>query len=111
MHMYEKKLRDHAELLEVTLLADGREWVLNTPGPTLADIEALWVLHWVVRMPGALPADIVGPRHFPKVFAWIDRFRRAFKKHKTAFGGERKPLTGEEAARVVIGAPFAEDQE
>lgn len=43
------EIRDAAELLETTLLADGREWVLKTPGPTLADIEAVWVLHWVVR--------------------------------------------------------------
>ncbi|RYO87953.1 hypothetical protein DL766_010237 [Monosporascus sp. MC13-8B] len=105
------EIRDYAELLEATLLADGREWVLNTPGPTLADIEAIWVLHWVVRMPGALPADIVGPRQFPKVFAWIDRFRRALEERKAAFGGGQKSLAGEEAARVILGAQFAEDQE
>ena len=43
------EIREAAELLETTLLADGRDWVLGTPGPMLADIEAIWVLHWVVR--------------------------------------------------------------
>lgn len=44
------EVRDAAELLETTLLADGRDWVLGgTPGPALADIEAVWVLMWVAR--------------------------------------------------------------
>ena len=43
------EIREAAELIETTLLADGRDWVLGTSGPTLADIEAIWVLHWVVR--------------------------------------------------------------
>ena len=43
------EIRATAELLETTLLADGRDWVLGTPGPKLADIEAIWVLHWVAR--------------------------------------------------------------
>ena len=33
-------IRDAFRLLETTLLADGRDWILNTPRPTLADIES-----------------------------------------------------------------------
>ena len=29
------------ELLETTLLADGRDWILKTKGPSLADIEGM----------------------------------------------------------------------
>lgn len=29
------------ELLETTLLADGRDWILKTEGPSLADIEGM----------------------------------------------------------------------
>lgn len=45
------EVRDAAELLETTVLADGRDWVLGsgTSGPALADIEAVWVLMWVAR--------------------------------------------------------------
>ena len=32
-------IRSSMKLLETTLLADGRDWVLNTPRPSLADIE------------------------------------------------------------------------
>jgi len=33
------EMRSSFELLETTLLADGREWILKTEGPSLADIE------------------------------------------------------------------------
>jgi len=32
-------MRDAYDLLETTLLADGRDWVFKTDGPTLGDIE------------------------------------------------------------------------
>lgn len=78
--------------------------------------------HAMFPVPGALPADVVGPRQFPKVFAWIERFRGAVEKttrksEGEAVGsssggggssGEPKSLSGEEAARVILGAPFAE---
>ncbi len=33
------EIRNAFELLETTLLADGREWILKTEGPSLGDIE------------------------------------------------------------------------
>ena len=36
-------MRSCFELLETTLLADGREWVLKTDKPSLADIEGGWL--------------------------------------------------------------------
>lgn len=36
-------LRDAFELLETTLLADGREWVFKTEKPSLGDIEGKFV--------------------------------------------------------------------
>lgn len=35
------EIRSSFELLETTLLADGREWILKTEGPSLADIEGM----------------------------------------------------------------------
>ena len=34
-------MRGFFDFLENTVLADGRSWVLNTPGPMLADIEGM----------------------------------------------------------------------
>lgn len=60
-------------------------------------------------MPGALPADVVGPRQFPKVFAWIERFQHAVDEAAHKASAEVKSVTGEEAARVILGASFVED--
>ena len=35
------EMRGAFDLLESTLLADGRKWVLKTESPTLADIEGM----------------------------------------------------------------------
>ena len=38
-------IRDAFGLLETTLLADGREWILKTQKPSLADIEGAQLAH------------------------------------------------------------------
>ncbi|KAJ1326392.1 glutathione S-transferase N-terminal domain-containing protein [Microdochium nivale] len=103
-----------AELLETTLLADGRDWVFGTGGgaggaaagggPSLGDIEAVFILHWLTTMKGALDADVIGPAAYPKVFAWIARFDGHMRK------AVAKPdlVKGDEAARLVLAADFAE---
>jgi len=40
-------IRQCFELLENTLLADGRNWVLNTDKPSLADIEGELFFSWL----------------------------------------------------------------
>ncbi|KAH7026071.1 uncharacterized protein B0I36DRAFT_329819 [Microdochium trichocladiopsis] len=93
------------ELLEGTLLADGRDWVFGGQGPSLGDIEAVFVLHWLTTMPGALPAEVVGAGRYPKTFAWIARFDQFVKKSAA------KPdvVKGQEAASIVLGAEYAEE--
>jgi len=109
---------------ETTLLADGRDWILKTDKPTLADIEggcctplllktpnslctAIWVVDWLVSMKGSLPADVISARQFPKVYAWIERFRAAVKAARSAVP---KPaaLKGPAAAKFILDAEFAE---
>ncbi len=63
-------------LLESTLLADGRTWLLNGESPSLADIE-LWPLHWMFTATWALPPDQISAEIYPKVFAWTERFQKA----------------------------------
>lgn len=109
------EIRAAAEFLETTLLADGREWILGggdgDTGPSLADIEAVWPLHWLRGMPGALPADQVSAAQFPKVFAWIERFEQAVAAARKKGGGRQgKPptLSGERARSAILNAPFVE---
>ncbi|KAH6985994.1 hypothetical protein BKA56DRAFT_670211 [Ilyonectria sp. MPI-CAGE-AT-0026] len=94
------------DLLETTLLTDGRDWILKTPGPSLADIEAVWPFHWLLGLPGALPKDRFSPTVYPRVYAWIQRFQDALSTAKKKVG---KPATlnGDEAAQTILQAPFS----
>lgn len=94
----------YVEFLETTLLADGREFVFKTDGPSLGDIEAGFVLQWLTTMPGSLPEDVIGRGKFPKVFAWLDRFTEAVKKVAT----KHDVIKGAEAAKLILGSEYAE---
>ncbi|KAL8901721.1 MAG: hypothetical protein Q9192_000408 [Flavoplaca navasiana] len=100
-------LREAFELLESTLLADGREWILKTKQPTLADIEAIWPFHWLSTMEGALPPSLFGKDHFPNVYAWIDRFNTAVKVARSS-APKVTTLKGSEAIQHVTQAGLAE---
>ncbi|KAL0942470.1 glutathione s-transferase [Colletotrichum truncatum] len=104
------EVRRHMEFLETTLLADGRDWVLKTDGPGLADIEAVWLVHWLSGIPGALPKEHISAEKFPKVFAWIVRFQKALSTAKKA-APKVKTVSGDEAAEIIISSPYNEPQE
>ncbi|KAL8804256.1 MAG: hypothetical protein Q9200_005905 [Gallowayella weberi] len=89
-------LREAFELLESTLLADGRNWILNTPKVSLADIEE-----------GALPPSLFGKETFPKVYAWIDRFSATVKAAEDSMP-KVTALEGAEAIKSITQADFAE---
>lgn len=102
-------IRDAFVFLETGLLADGRQWILNTQKPSLADIEAVWPFHWLLGVEGALPPSLVSDEKFPKVYAWIDRFSKAVL---TAKSSAPKPVTlkGAEAVKYVIQAEYSEPE-
>lgn len=102
-------MRGVCDLLETTLLADGRDWILGTATPALADIEAVWLLHWLRGIPGALPADQLSARQFPRVFAWVERFDAAVVAARRRLG-EVPTLSGEAAARAVVGSAYHEEK-
>lgn len=101
------EIRSAFAFLEAGLLADGRDWILKTPTPTQADLEAVWALHWVVTMPEAIPADVASATLFPKVFAWIGRFNRAVREAGKK-GPKPKSIKGDEAAAQILGSDYAE---
>ncbi|KAI4240165.1 MAG: hypothetical protein L6R40_005298 [Gallowayella cf. fulva] len=102
-------LRGAFDLLESTLLADGRDWVLGTEKPSLADIEAIWPFHWLSGLEGALPPSLFGKEEFPKVYGWIDRFSSALKAAK-ASAPNVISLKGAEAIQFVTQAELAEPE-
>ncbi|TFB01994.1 hypothetical protein CCMA1212_005768 [Trichoderma ghanense] len=98
------------ELMETTFLADGREWILKTERPGLADIEAVWAFHWLTGVPGALPAERFSAEKFPRVYAWIKRFQEAVTSAKKRLE-KPKTLNGEEAAKMIEGSSWNEEEE
>jgi len=100
-------IRGGFTLLETTLLADDRDWILKTEKPSLADIEAVWPFDWLVGLKGALPCELISEKQFPKVFAWIERFNKAIKAAKAS---APKPTTvkGEAALQRITNARFAD---
>lgn len=109
-------LRDYCQLLEETVLADGREWILkgNDKGPGMADIEAVFVLYWVMSLPGALPKGLFGEERFPRVWKWVERFRVAVGESTASASAEKKgesrvtTVKGDKASEMILGAEWNE---
>ncbi|KAL1606293.1 hypothetical protein SLS60_003695 [Paraconiothyrium brasiliense] len=90
-------IRNLFDLLETTILADGRQWVLETERPSLADLQAIWPVDWVTSL--KMPSHVVSEEQFPKVYAWISRFRAALKDADSA--PTAVPMTGDEAFSYI----------
>ena len=72
-------------------------------------LTAVWPFHWLKGLKGALPADLISAKQFPKVFAWIDRFNNAVSAAaKTA--GKPKTIKGPEAVKQISSSDFAEKE-
>lgn len=102
-----RRVKDGFEFLEQTLLSDGRYWLLGTTGPTVGDIEMAWPLLWMERVPGARPVEWISEDKFPRVFAWMERFKSTAQKAIDELG-ELRTLTGEEAAKLILSSDFHE---
>ena len=101
-------IREVFVLLEGTVLADGRDWVLGTgddDGPKLADIEAVWLIHWLTGLKGALDESVISPEKFPRVYAWVERFQRRVTEAKGRV--EVRSVDGREAKGIIDQAKAA----
>ncbi len=99
------EIRRAAELLESSLLSDGRQFLLGTDGPSMADVEAVWPFVWLTSMPGALPAEQF---QFPRVLAWMGRFKAAVS---AARKGKAAPdVDASQALAIIVGSPFYESE-
>ncbi|KAI2463474.1 glutathione S-transferase [Annulohypoxylon bovei var. microspora] len=95
-------------MLETTFLADGRNWLGNTDGPSLLDLEAIWPLYWLYTIPGALPAEFIDRAQLPKVFAWIERFKPFVEAKQAQWPPQT--LKSSQAVAAIMTAPFAEEE-
>jgi len=72
-------------------------------------IIAIWIVHWLLTLKGALPEEMVSKSSFPKVFAYIDRFDQAVKSAKSS-GPRPTSLKGKAAAEQILASNFAESE-
>lgn len=91
-------------------MGDGREWVLGTEKPTLADIHGIWPFDWALQpyMGEFLPKDVISESVFPKTFAWVKRFNAAYQEALKR-NGLPELLSPEETIRRIEGAEYFEE--
>lgn len=92
------------EFLENTLLTDGRKWLLNTEQVTSVDIEAAWALVWIDGMDEGLPQEHFSEQRFPKVRAWMNRYRSILHQEQQK-RGPVEDISGDEAAKLIKISP------
>lgn len=93
-------MRECFELLEHTILFDGRPWVTGEDGPKLADIHAAWIFDWMMQLDGSWPSELISRKKYPQTFAWCERYHAAVE----AAGGTNEVVEGPEALKRVHAA-------
>ena len=88
------------DFLENVLLKDGRTWALDTSAPSLADVEAVWLVIWLISMPTALPAEKFSEKFYPRVYKWVANFQGALADAEKRLG-EPETLKGDRAAEKI----------
>ncbi|KAF2709742.1 hypothetical protein K504DRAFT_467691 [Pleomassaria siparia CBS 279.74] len=99
-------MRQAFEVVETTLLADGRKWILGGNEPTVADIDGVWPFEWLMidpYMAESLPEEFASEEKFPKTFAWVRRFMDEVKTRKTQ-GPKPTRLDGSAMKERVVGS-------
>ncbi|CCX29604.1 hypothetical protein FPQ18DRAFT_376764 [Pyronema domesticum] len=84
------------------VLKDGRDWVLGGKEVSLGDVNAVWVLEWMINLPGALAGSNISKETYPKTFAWVGRFM-------AKVGKKRVPKISAQQAKEVILSEQKED--
>ncbi|KAI4729028.1 hypothetical protein E4T49_03102 [Aureobasidium sp. EXF-10728] len=85
---------------------DGRDWIVGSAKPTLADIDAVYIAQWVVTNPlmeGMTPEQFISEKLFPKTYAWIYRFKQMVKDAESKAPVPRT-LSGREAFDHITSA-------
>ncbi|TFY54960.1 hypothetical protein EVJ58_g8552 [Rhodofomes roseus] len=92
-------LASHLALLEEQL-GDGREWLADTAGPSLADVSAHFLLVWTTKF--RTLRDLIDPNVFAKVASWLSRMS-AFLESQKVFAPFEK-INADAAAKTIVSA-------
>jgi len=92
------ELASHVNLLEEQL-SDGREWLLDTEAPGLADISAHIFFGWIAVFRNL--RDLFDPKTVPHTASWISRLREYFKTAQGLNVAAVEKLTSEQALKLV----------
>jgi glutathione S-transferase len=90
-----------------SFLEDGRDWIIGSAKPSVADIDAVYIAQWIVTNPlmdGVTPEDFISEKLFPRTYAWVHRFKQSVED---AGNGAHVPqaLSGKEAFDKITSAP------
>jgi len=92
------ELASHVSLLEEQL-SDGREWLLDTEIPGLADISAHATFGWIAIFKNL--RDLFDPETVPYTAAWITRLREYLKAAQASNVATVQKLTSDQALKLV----------
>jgi len=92
-------LASHLALLEEQL-ADGREWLMDTEGPSVADVSGHFLLAWTLKF--RTSRDLLDSSVFPKVASWFARMS-AFLDSQKDFSPFEK-ISADAAAKTIVSA-------
>jgi len=100
-------LSSHLSLLEEQL-ADGREWLLDTETPSLADVSLHVIYSW--NMYFRVLRDLYDTNTFPKSIAWISRMTEFLEQNRKPNEPAFQKMTSVDAAKL-IGASLSFDDD
>ncbi|EIN10838.1 hypothetical protein PUNSTDRAFT_43613 [Punctularia strigosozonata HHB-11173 SS5] len=93
-------LSSHLSLLE-SQLTDGREWLLSTDSPSVADISIHFIYNWIAPFPAVKKSNLLDAHRFPLATAWLSRVSMFLAQSKKAGKGAVTKATGQEAAQLI----------
>ncbi|OSX60114.1 hypothetical protein POSPLADRAFT_1058293 [Postia placenta MAD-698-R-SB12] len=92
-------LSSYLHLLEEQLV-DGRDWLFDTEGPSLADNAAYFVFYWMKDFMRSLD-DLWDPVTFPRSMEWISRITTLLEDLRKENAAPFEAITGQEAAELI----------
>ncbi|KAF7329683.1 Glutathione s-transferase [Mycena kentingensis (nom. inval.)] len=91
-------------------LADGREWLFDTQGPSYADVAAVFPCRWAKRMPGVQDELFCAEQgRLPSTVSWMARV----EAHLEALQKEQPDpvqLSGDEAAKEIVAGEYEPEE-
>jgi glutathione S-transferase len=102
------------ERVENSMLSDGRDYMLGTSKPSLADVHVVWVYDWLFGMATGMPEfvekDIISSELYPRTTAWVSRFRQ-YVEGLQERNGQPEILNNEDAIARILSSDYYEAED